>query len=294
MSIRQTFVNRTLEILYKRRQEVFLNPNKYLLSTFGMKQSHKNFNETEFCLVTGFNWDGFINGTTRFPDRHDVITIGQYLECSQIEAAELMAMAGYIPEELPSNGFEFNNAIPIRKEVLDYLRQPGYVLTRDWNIIYWNSAIIKILGLESIDLALKNMSPNERNLLRLIFDTDLPVRDMIAKAKGQTWEAQAVRNIHAFILDNILNIQEDWYKEILSDLKTLPRFEELYDNARATNYRYAERMEFVTIFSVPKYNKDLALRSNFIRLGNANYPQITFFTPANNETETIFRMEGFL
>ena len=203
-----------------------------------------------------------------------------------------MAMAGYIPKELPSGGADPENAIAIRKEILGYLRQPAYLLSVEWNLIDWNQNVIRLLALESIEPTLRKMSYQERNILRLLFDDKLPVYQMIAAAED--WEAMATRNIHGFILDNLFNTQATWFKETVAYLNHLPRFEELYKKAMQADYRYGERMEYVTRFNVPKYKNLLCLRSNFVRLGNANYPQITFFLPADPKTEDVFKDEGFL
>jgi hypothetical protein len=216
-------LNQKISEYIEERLSELIEGVKYPILPKQKRQRYKNFSDSEINTLTGIKWDGVEKKIKGYlPSRTNITVFAEYLGCSQVETAELMAIAGYLPEDLPYNHFDANTTYSIRREIVDLLQFPAYLLTEEWNIIEWNNNIIKMLGLEELESTLKNLPDNQRNLLWLIFDKDLPIREMIEEA--EEWKDMAIRNVHGFILDNLLQTQQSWYMTALNNFKQLEEF----------------------------------------------------------------------
>ena len=305
-------LDRKIEVyITERRQEIEREPHKYPLSS-GIRRRYKNFSDNEILMHGKVCWYTAVEATEAsgikgtYPTRSQLILLAQHLQCSQVQTAEFLAIGGYLPDELPYNKTDADNGVLIRQNVVQLLPGPAYLLSAEWDIIDWNPQLIRIFGLEDLEshlIGLKKEDPHNLNLMRLIFDKGFPVRKMIEDAEN--WKDMATRNVHGFILDNLLQTQQPWYQETLVNFNKLEGFEDIYKKAMTTDLRYGDRMEYVTRFKVnlllsnrhstsrsqdsaKRQEHTIAVRSNFVRLGNSNYPQITLFLPSDTRTTSVF------
>lgn len=228
----------------------------------------------------------------KIPPRSVILAIADYLECDLFERSDLLVAAGYAPLEVQLEGSQLADAIRPRESVLyKYLKFPGYILTREWYIYDANQAMATFIGLDYRQIM--SMKLENRSLFRFIFDKELPVRQYIEQAGYSYWQEMAIKNIKGFLIDNVLNRREKWFQDEIERLsKTFPEFQKLYHEAVNTKPDIIDYLEFVTNFRIK--GESLLVRSVLVRMAIANYPQITYFVPADANTEVVFRNLGFM
>lgn len=283
----EPFINKCLQILDKRYRESKSGKTYWLVGT----NRAKKFSERELTDETGLNWPALKDGRRRTnPSREMVMMLADYLECSLNERNDLLVAASYTPAEVLLANEQLEEALkPCRLLLYKYLHYPAMIINRDWTILEVNPGLFKLLEVEPQTLAA--LPTYQRNMLWLLFDPNFPLRQLLERLGHEDWQQSARRELLGFRWENQLCKYEDWYVKLISNLKTLPDFAQLYAVTDPANYSQYEGLNY--IFKFRRSNSELlTVRGIFARTGNWSYPQLVFFVPGDKYTETIFNQLG--
>jgi hypothetical protein len=209
--------------------------------------------------------------------------IADYLECTVEQRNTLLLAGGYAPEKnfLGADGLE--KVLRIAMDTIAYLPLPACVITREWDLHATNTHFQRLFG-DSLSEAQRH----EKNVLKLLFDSRLPVRERLQQSP-RIWDCLARRSIYRFKLDNVLAQHEPWYLELLEQLLRLPDFER-YWSAGLGEWRehiLADHVEVVSGRGVP-----IQVYTLEIHLSTYDYPLICAHIPYGDAARHTFAELG--
>ncbi len=237
---------------------------------------------------------------TRPPRREVVMEIADYLDCSLAERNRLLIAAGTTPVSVYLTGAELEPALRVAVAVAQGLSLPAVVINRDWHVHYLNPPMLQLYGITPAELAL--FAPEQFNILRLLFDPDLPLYPNLIQNRG-SWTQMVRQTIYGFKKANWLCQFEPWYRELVAQLMQLPEFEAHWRGVTLD-------MQFERdVKAVPKPPEILletlvpqaqptpqraVVRPLLISVGyfHFDFPQIVGFLPADEPSRAIFVAAG--
>jgi len=240
----------------------------------------KEWNRDELCDVVYSSYKALLKGAIRRPPRRQVVMeLADYLECS----------ARYAPEQPYLQGAQLDAALAVAQTVIDELPLPAHSLTRDWDIHLLNDRLLRLLGLTPEQMAA--LAPEQRNVLELVFDPDLPLHALLSP-NPETWDQTARREVYGFKQQNQLCQYDDWYAARIERLLRLPEFASYWQQTTldASPASAADHHTFSTYLFELRYpdGTTLQVRSLLIALGDIDYPKVIAYIPADQPTRAIF------
>ena len=277
-------------LLETRRAEVRNAENKGSPSLYVVPNTmvSKRFSEAELLEETGVDLGYIRTKAKRLPPSDVIMAVADYLECSILERNQLLAAAQYNPIEPRLEGPLLKKALDVCKTALHGLPHalPYYILNRDWAILDWSPTMLTLFGLEKAYVA---SVPQEKfNLLWLLFDPSLPIRQALEAVSLDSWQQMAMRNIWGFKFDTRFCTRESWYCALIDNLNTLPDFEDIFAIAQPADY--TQTLEYVTTYR--RAEGQITVRTLALRLGDFAYPQPSLFSPVDSHTRMVFEHLG--
>jgi hypothetical protein len=221
-----------------------------------------------------------------FP-RELVLEICKYIECGYAQTNEILFAAGYAPQYIYPVDSELNKALEICRDVMCNLPMPAYVLKPDWSIEHWNTHILNLLGWTQTD-AESLKEHNNLNVLKLIFDSKLGIRDRLID-----WSDVAYRNLRGFKTTNFLAQNEPWYQNMRQYICDLGVEEEkIWNSVQVEGNIFVNALEYVTSLRIDNVGGKVEFRSLFICPGDFHYPHVAAYLPNDDKTWEIFASLG--
>lgn len=281
------------ELLARRRQDA---ARRALLAAPSRLQHDwlKEWNRDELCDVVYSSYKALLKGAIRRPPRRQVVMeLADYLECSLAERNRLLVAARYAPEQPYLQGAQLDAALAVAQTVIDELPLPAHSLTRDWDIHLLNDRLLRLLGLTPEQMAA--LAPEQRNVLELVFDPDLPLHALLSP-NPETWDQTARREVYGFKQQNQLCQYDDWYAARIERLLRLPEFASYWQQTTldASPASAADHHTFSTYLFELRYpdGTTLHVRSLLIALGDIDYPKVIAYIPADQPTREVFARWG--
>jgi PAS domain-containing protein len=191
----------------------------------------RSWTRDELCDVAYSSYRALLRGAVRRPPRREVVMdIADYLQCTMTERNQLLVAARYSIEHPGPRGAELQQAVEALRAVMDSLPLPAYAVSRDWTVILINDYLLAILDLRREDVV--GLPQSSRNVLRLLFDPDLPIRPLLEPDRA-SWSHLAAFSVFRFMQDNLLWQYEPWYRGLIARLGDLPDFPHYWALAQA-------------------------------------------------------------
>lgn len=276
------------ELLARRRQEAAQGSSARI-----QRDWPKEWTRDELCDVVYSSYKALLKGAIRRPPRRQVVMeLADYLECSLEERNRLLVAARYTAEQPYLQGAQLETALAIAQTVIDELPLPAHSLTRAWDIHLVNDQLLRLLGLEREQLMA--LPPEQRNVLQLVFDPELPLHTLLSP-NPETWDQTARREVYGFKQQNQLCQYDDWYAERVAQLMRLPHFARYWQQTTLdTPPASADHHTFSTYLFELCYpdGTTLHVRSLLIALGDIDYPKVIAYIPADQPTRQVFSRWG--
>ena len=225
---------------------------------------------------------------TRPPKREKVLEIAKYFSCSIDERNRLLVAAELSPLDIYITGDELNTLLQANVSVAESLTMPAMVLNRDWHIYFLNMQMLALYNLSTEEF--EKIPVIKRNVLRLIFDPDLPIYPNLI-GNYSSWLRMASQTIYGFKIANQLYQFENWYKDLVHDWMLLPEFEHHWNSVRTdvpfstdeSVYKMPKSLLLDT--TIPSLKSDTTLRPLIISVGyfQFDFPQIMALAPVGDE-----------
>ena len=236
---------------------------------------------------------------TRPPKREKVVEIANYLNCTLTELNRLLVAAEIIPLDIYVTGQELETLLQPNITVAQSLAMPAMVINRDWQIHFLNTQMLALYNM-SLD-EVEQIPARQRNVLRLIFDPDLPLHPNLIN-KRRSWVRMARQTIYGFKVANELCQFEDWYQELVDEWMSLPEFEYHWHSVRTdapfsfdeSTYQMPKSLLLDT--TIPSLNVYTSLRPLIISVGyfQFDFPQIMALAPDGEEARLKLAEAGAL
>jgi hypothetical protein len=220
-----------------------------------------------------------------------VLAIADYLECTMTERNHLLAAARYAMEHPGPGGAELRRVLDELHVVVSALPLPAYAVSRDWTVHLINDHLLKVLALARADVV--GLPALSRNVLRLLFDPELPVRRLLEPDQA-SWSALAAFGVIRFRQDNVLWQHDAWYRRLvakLSDLPDFPRYWRLAQSSRPAD-ALVDGLASAQVAVTRPDGRVLCLRPLNIALHGTGYPGIVAFLPADSASGDQLRSLG--
>lgn len=232
---------------------------------------------------------------TRPPRREVVMEIADYLNCTLVERNRLLLAAHAAPVSLYLTGDRLDELLPVAIGVARRLNIPAMVINRDWGIHYQNEQMLAAFAISPAQLAA--LRPEQRNVLHLLFDPDLPLQPNLI-GHPESWRRMARQTIYAFKLANLLCQFEPWYHELVGRLMRLPAFaghwdtvlvDAAFDSDPSVQLQSAAITLDVALTRPPAGQEQLRLRPLVISVGyfQFDFPLVLAFLPADEATPVL-------
>ncbi|MGI9008802.1 MAG: hypothetical protein ACR2FU_21875 [Streptosporangiaceae bacterium] len=238
----------------------------------------------ELCDVAYSSYRALLRGVVRRPPRREVVLdIADYLECSMTERNQLLAAARYAIEHPGPRGSELRRAVDDLRTIIGGLPLPAYAVSRDWTLLLINDHLLTVFGLDRADVT--GLPAPTRNVLRLLFDPALPVRDRLARDQP-SWSGLAAFSVFRFIQDNLLWQYDPWYRALIARLGDLPDFTRYWGRAQSLQVAGADpgRVASASITVSRPDGRTLRVRPLNVHTHGPGYPGIVSFLPADAAT----------
>lgn len=280
------------ELLARRRQDAAQHRQRSAARTAD-DWWPKEWTRDELCDVVYSSYKALLKGAIRRPPRRQVVMeIADYLECSLEERNRLLVAARYAPEQPYLQGAQLETALGVAQTVIDALPLPAHSLTRDWDIHLVNERLLRLLGITRAQL--EGLPPEQRNVLQLVFDPELPLHTLL-RPNPDTWDRTARREIYGFKQQNQLCQYDDWYAARVERLMALPHFAQYWQQIGLDAPPAAEDHHAFTTYLFELTYPDgrvLHVRSLLIALGDIDYPKVIAYIPADEFTRRVFIDQG--
>lgn len=216
------FVLTVEELLERRRSELARGADERMFHDGQLWPRSWHRTELEDTLYSSYKQmrQGRI---TRPPRRETVMAIADYLSCTVAERNRLLLAAHAAPLSPYLTGKLLDELLPLVIPVAQQLPMPAMVINRDWRVHYQNPLMLEAFGVSPGQL--EAVRPEQRNVLRLLFDPALPLQPNLI-GSPESWERMARQTIYGFKMANILCQHEAWYAELVASLMRLPGFEQ--------------------------------------------------------------------
>lgn len=273
------------ELLDRRNQE--MSESKVKFHIWSRDQWRRDWKPSELRDMVYSSYPALKSGKLkRPPSRTTVMEIADYLECNLEERNRLLVTAQYAPAPLYLQGDSLKKVVNLGTQIAEYLPLPAYIINRDWNILFLNDHILKLVGITLEEAS--NIEKHRLNILHLILDPDLPLYKLFIHDK-KSWDYIARRNIYGFKVTNALSQYDDWFIMQVKEMMKLPLFRELWNEVQI-DWGVKSEQEFpyyITEMKAPN-NKIVRFRSLLTSLGNYDYPQIVSYVPVDSESQAVF------
>ena len=267
-------------------------------SEFYWKLSHvewPNFTFDQFRRLVYPGYTKLRQGHVASPPPRTVISeIADYFQCSLEERNYLYVSAGYAPIPPRLTGKALQSALDRAIDIANYLPLPAMVVTRDWDIHYFNDLGLVLAGLTREQLA--HVPPSLLNVIDLICDERSPsYRAMIADVAA--WEAVVRLDFAIFKQDNAMHEKEAWYCERVARWHQLPNAANplvgrLWDETEldAVNYSASLQTPIAVQFQTGEM---IQVWSLTFSPNHEKYPVVFAYMPANEHSRAVFARAGF-
>jgi hypothetical protein len=237
----------------------------------------------ELCDVAYSSYRALLRGMVRRPPRRDVVLdIADYLECTMGERNHLLVAAGYAIVDPGPRGAELQRALAGLHAVIELLPLPAYVVSQDWTVQLINAHLVVLFGLDGG--AMRRLPAPARNMLRLLFDPALPIRNRLDQDRG-SWSRLARLSVFRFKQDNLMWQYEPWYTTLVSSLHELPGFPACWADVQVGRLPAAD--EDLTAASITVSRPDgqvLRMRPMNAAFHGLGYPGIVTLLPADERS----------
>ena len=227
------------------------------------------------------------------PKRSIVMEIAEYLLATSSEINRLLVAAHLAPALTLLEGAALQAALDIAKRVVSYWPIPSYIATRDWSIHGWNRTLLTLWDVT--DQELKAIPSKKRHILHLIFDPELPIYHRLFHSGDLTediWTYTARLNVAAFKQSNLLCEHDEWYKDRVNSLMSLPRFAELWQEVKIDTGILLDPPEGRPF---PTYSTEIATHGLKVwvlglqvSVGNFDYPLLISYLPYRDADQQSF------
>lgn len=287
----------TVEDLLEKRQQDVLNETRYI-DPHNDDWGPRFWTRTEMEDMVYSSYKQMRRGRiTRPPRREKVMEIADYLNCTVEERNRLLVAAEATPLEIYITGQELASLLEPNISVAQSLTIPAMVINRDWSIHYLN---MRMLALYNISLEeLDQIPPRQRNVLRLLFDPNLPLHANLI-GNQPSWTRMVRQTIYAFKIANQVCQFDDWYQALVEEWMQLPEFEYHWRTVRtdlpfdfdASTHQMPQAIQLDT--AVPSLDIYMALRPLIISAGyfQFDFPQILALAPVNEEDRIVLSEVG--
>lgn len=234
---------------------------------------------------------------TRPPRREKVMEIADYLNCTLEERNRLLVAAEATPLEVYITGPELASLLEPNISVAQSLAIPAMVINRDWSIHYFNA---RMLALYSVSLSeLDQIPTRQRNLLRLLFDPNLPLYPNLVDNQP-SWTRMVRQTIYAFKTANQVCQFDGWYQALVEEWMQLPDFAHHWRTVRtdvpfSLDESVRQKPQAIQLdTAVPSRNVYTALRPLIISAGyfQFDFPQVLALAPVNEEDRILLSEIG--
>ncbi len=253
----------------------------------------KEWSRSELVDLAYPSYRAMLQGKIQKPPQRDVVMkIADYLECTVAERNRLLTSAQYLPEPMALEGEALNVVMAVARDIIDYVPMPAYMITRDWNIHIWNKYVLTLFGLTEAQI--ESIPPAQRNVLQFIFDTRLPVFDLL-NGNPEMWDYTARLNLFGFKHNNLHYQYEDWYIEKVESLMELPKFAEYWPKVQVDTHVLGDpttQVPFYVTDIVTPAGVYLKIRGLQIELTQTNDAHVVAYIPVGLESRGIFTAVG--
>ncbi|CAG1005167.1 MAG: hypothetical protein IT322_07205 [Anaerolineae bacterium] len=294
------FVSTVENLLKRRQQQMEITPYRLPLwqkDDWGPRSWTRT--ELEDMVYSSFKRmrQGHI---TRPPRRQTVMEIADYLNCT-LEERNRLLMAAHISPVAPY--FTGERLVELLQEVTAVAQQlviPALIINRDWHIHYLNDQALRLQNVSTAQLA--SIPPEHFNLLRLMFDPQLPLYPNLIQ-NHTSWVRMARQTLYGFKMANLLCQFEPWYQTLVDDLMGLPDFADHWhtidvDLPFSADFSVQNLPSSVTVETtfIDSHQKprQIWLRPLVISAGyfQFDFPQIVAFLPADQNSYGAFSEIG--
>jgi hypothetical protein len=234
--------------------------------------------------------------------RSDVEYVADLLLCSLDERNEMLIAAEYAPHAPYIGGTMLDYALEVGRRIADSIQGPAFVVTRDYNMHYWNKYALLPFNTSQEEEDRERPLPQDRNILRYIFDPTTPVYQVFSSSSGDSqWHEYTRRlNVWRFKLDNFLCRYDEWYLDRVESLMSFSDFEQIWSDIQIDTGVEKISKQMPTGMLVPEYvttiyrpdGREFRVRGLQIDYTGWGYPRIMVYTHDNEDARQIFEELG--
>lgn len=271
-----------IEALRMKRQRQYADQPHPSLKRFTQEELNDEVCPTYKNLLIG--------RSNRLPDRHTLINIADYLECTSDERNDLLVAAGYLPLDSPLEGRTLELALEQAHQLMTHLPFPAMVVNYTLDIKDSNEAFRRLF-----EISLDFFYENPMNLFDFHFNSELPIRSRSSfdTASLEQWKSHAIHGINAFKRNHLLSRYDAWYQNLTQKIhqyadadqiwKMEPKYQEFQENSSRTILARTESSGEL----VPIRYKQI-----YISAGSSMYPRIGVFLPVDKPARKAFEYLG--
>ena len=176
-----------------------------------------------------------------------------------------------------------------------YKRQlPGLLISKDWNVQYWNSGVEKLFGITKDEMTLLNQEGWPPNILKLLVDQRHSVWKAFHDAGDENWRRVLEANIYRFkSLNKLYRYDSSWYRSLVQQVMSLDSsgaFRECWEKIHID--RPIENQNPLYQMNVLVGEHVLTIRPLLISASNSGSLDIVAYMPVNDDDRWAFQELG--
>ncbi len=271
-----------IEAVRNMRQEDYREKRHPQLKRFTQQELND-----EAC-PTYKNW--LIGRSTRLPERSQVMTIADYLECSLSERNDLLLAAQYVPEQTEWQDEEMQQALEQARQLSETLPYPSIVITRSFQIEAANEFALRLLEVPSLETLL----PHQRNIVYFLFRPLIRLRSSMNAEARTAWKKQVLYAIQLFKQNNILYQYEPWYQELVQQWCAIKGFRKYWEMAREASSQEDAPPSKLFFARMPTTGEMIPIRtqSTLISMSSKIYPAVMAMLPVDEAARAVYASFG--